>query len=207
MSFKKFSNLIRGYMNLKNFYYIFLLLIIFSIFFTQINCSNEPEKKEMTNDEMIERGQYLVTYGGCNDCHTPKVFGPQGPIEDTTLLLSGHPQDFVLPEFDPNYIQPGKWYLANSHLTAWVGPWGISFAKNLTPDEPTGIGTWTEEIFIKSMREGKEMGFGRNILPPMPWFNVAKLSDEDLKSVFAYLKSIKPIRNQVPDPIPPGGTP
>jgi mono/diheme cytochrome c family protein len=190
-------------MKFRNQIYIILIFASFFFIFTQINCKTEPEKKEMSNEEMIRRGEYLVTFGGCHDCHSPKIFGPQGPVDDTTRMLSGHPQDFELPEINVNEIQPGKWYLANAHLTAWVGPWGVSFAKNLTPDEPTGIGNWTEEIFIKSMREGKEMGFGRNILPPMPWFNVAKLSDEDLKSVFLYLKSIKPIRNEVPQPIPP----
>jgi mono/diheme cytochrome c family protein len=156
----------------------------------------------MTKEEMIQRGSYLVTFGGCNDCHTPKVFGPEGMMEDTTRLLSGHPQDFVNPEINSAEIQPGKWYLSNAHLTSWVGPWGVSFAKNLTPDEPTGTGRWTEEIFIKSMREGKQMGFGRALLPPMPWFNVAKLNDDDLKSIFAYLQSIKPISNQVPIQFP-----
>jgi mono/diheme cytochrome c family protein len=190
-------------MNYKVLYYSLLLLFSFSFLSFHFNCKTEPEKKEMTQEEMIERGAYLVTIGGCNDCHTPKVFGPQGMMEDTTRILSGHPEDFVLPPINPDEIQPGKWYLGNAHLTAWVGPWGVSYTKNLTPDEPTGIGRWTEEIFIKSMREGKQMGFGRNLLPPMPWFNVAKLTDEDLKSVFAYLKSLKPIRNQVPEPIPP----
>lgn len=185
--------------------YFYSLLFLFSISFllTQFNCKTEAGKKEFSQEEMIERGAYLVTFGGCNDCHTPKVFGPEGMMDDTTRLLSGHPQDFKLQQINPAEVQPGKWYLANAHLTAWVGPWGVSFAKNLTPDEPTGTGNWTEEIFIKSMREGKQMGFGRILLPPMPWYNVAKLSDEDLKSIFAYLKSLKPIRNQVPDPIPP----
>jgi hypothetical protein len=100
-------------------------------------------------------------------------------------------------------VQPGKWYLATGDLTAWVGPWGISYTANLTPDEPTGIGMWTEEVFIKALRTGKHMGIGRPILPPMPWPDFAKATDEDLKAIFAYLKSLPPIRNQVPDPVPP----
>ena len=180
----------------------FLFLISFTFILSQFNCNTEPEKKEMSNTEMIERGSYLVHFGGCNDCHTPKIMGTEGPREDTTRVLSGHPEGFELAEINQNEIQPGKWYLTNPHLTAWVGPWGVSFAKNLTPDEATGIGRWTEEIFIKSMRTGKQMGFGRPILPPMPWPSVASLNDEDLKSIFAYLKSLKPIKNLVPEPIP-----
>jgi mono/diheme cytochrome c family protein len=187
----------------KIIFYSILIISSFFFLFTKVNCKSQPEKKEMSKGEMIERGAYLVHFGGCNDCHTPKVFGPNGPVEDTTKVLSGHPEDFKLSEIDPDGIQPGKWYLANAHLTAWVGPWGVSFAKNLTPDDPTGIGTWTEEIFIKAMRSGKQMGHGRDLLPPMPWFNVAALTDEDIKSVFAYLKSLKPIHNQVPEPVPP----
>lgn len=67
----------------------------------------------------------------------------------------------------------------------------------------TGIGVWTTEIFIKAMRTGKHMGAGRPILPPMPWFNYAKATDEDLKAILAYLKTLKPIKNAVPAPIPP----
>jgi hypothetical protein len=191
-------------MKYKILFYSLLFTLSFLFLFNQINCKTEPEKKEMSKEEMIQRGGYLVHFGGCNDCHTPKVYGPNGPMEDTTRVLSGHPSDEVITPVPLEYIGPGKWAgITNGHFTAWAGPWGISFAKNLTPDEATGIGTWTEEIFMQSMRTGKQMGHGRNLLPPMPWFNVGALKDEDLKSVFAYLKSLKPINNQVPEPIPP----
>jgi len=191
-------------MKYKILFYSLLTFAAFFFLITQINCKTEPEKKEMSKEEMIQRGAYLVHYGGCNDCHTPKVYGPYGPSEDTTRILSGHPSNEVITAVPTEFLGPGKWMaVTNGHLTAWAGPWGISFTKNLTPDEPTGIGTWTEEIFIKAMRTGKQMGHGRTLLPPMPWFNVAALTDEDLKSVFAYLKSLKPIRNQVPEPVPP----
>lgn len=68
-------------------------------------------------------------------------------------------------------------------------------------------GVWTEELFIQAMRSGKHMGTGRDILPPMPWFNYAQLSDEDLKAIWAYLGTIPPITNNVPQPIPPAGLP
>jgi mono/diheme cytochrome c family protein len=180
----------------------FLILFFFFIILTQINC-NQNEKKEMTKEEIQKHGEYLVTLAGCNDCHSPKVFTEMGPVPDTTRLLSGHPAGSKLSTLDTNMVQPGKWYLATGDLTAWVGPWGISYTANLTPDEPTGIGMWTEEVFIKALRTGKHMGIGRPILPPMPWPDFAKATDEDLKAIFAYLKSLPPIRNQVPDPVPP----
>jgi hypothetical protein len=99
---------------------------------------------------------------------------------------------------------PDKWgAITTSDLTAWAGPWGISFTSNLTPDVQTGMGGWTAESFIKTMRTGKHLGVGRPLLPPMPWSSLAVLTDQDLKAVFAYLKSLKPMQNQVPEPLPP----
>ena len=155
---------------------------------------------------MIERGKYLVNLGGCNDCHSPKVFTPMGPVPDTSRLLSGSPATFKLPEVPNGVIAPDKWgALTNNDFTVWAGPWGVSFTRNLTPDVATGIGSWTEEIFIKALRTGKDMGEGRDILPPMPWPNIGQSTDADLKAIFAYLKSLKPIENAVPDPIAPTG--
>jgi mono/diheme cytochrome c family protein len=155
--------------------------------------------------EEIRRGEYLVGYGGCSDCHTPKLMTPSGPAPDKARLLSGHPAAARLPAV-PADVGPGpdKWgAITNADLTAWAGPWGISFAANLTPDQQTGLGGWTSELFIKTMRTGKHFGVGRPLLPPMPWFDAAVLTDQDLKAVFAYLKSLKPIQNQVPQPLPP----
>lgn len=155
---------------------------------------------------LIERGRYLVTLGACNDCHSPKVFTPMGPVPDTTRLLSGHPANAILPVVPKDLIGPDKWGAVTSNdFTAWAGPWGVSFARNLTPDVATGIGSWTEDIFIKALRTGKDMGKGRNILPPMPWPTIGQSTDSDLKAIFAYLKSLKPIDNAVPNPISPAG--
>jgi mono/diheme cytochrome c family protein len=150
------------------------------------------------------RGEYLVNFGSCQDCHTPKVFTPQGPVPDMSKSLSGAPAGTKLPPVPPGSISPTGWGgMTTNDLTAWVGPWGTSFAANLTPDKTTGLGSWTEAAFIKSMRTGKHKGVLRDILPPMPWQGVGKLSDDDLKAVFAYLQTLKPVQNQVPDPLPP----
>ncbi len=154
------------------------------------------------NQEMIEKGKYLVTIGGCHDCHTPKKFGPEGMSFDMDRHFSGHPADDTLPEIPEGVLGMEGWgFLGNHHLTGFAGPWGLSFAANLTPDEETGIGTWTEEMFIKAMRTGQHMGEGRPILPPMPWFNLAEAKDEDLKAMFAYFQSLPPIHNPVPEPV------
>jgi len=152
----------------------------------------------------VKKGMYLVNLGGCNDCHSAKVFTNMGPMPDSTRLLAGYIASGKLPEVNAAMVGPDKWGgFFNNDLTAWVGPWGVSFAANLTPDEATGIGMWTEDVFIKAMRTGKHMGAGRPILPPMPWQNYGQLNDEDLGAIFAYLKSIRPVKNAVPQPIAP----
>lgn len=149
----------------------------------------------------IERGKYLVNFGSCNDCHTPWKLGPKGPEPDMTRALTGHPAGMKV-SLSPTL--EGSWGIAATNtMTAWTGPWGVSFTANLTPDKETGLGDWTEEMFIKTMRTGRHQGKGRAILPPMPWFSVNALSDEDIKAVFAYLQSLPPVHNRVPAPIDP----
>jgi mono/diheme cytochrome c family protein len=150
------------------------------------------------------RGKYLVDAAGCDDCHTPKNFTQQGPVPDMSRRLSGTPADAKVPPVPAGVIGPNGWgALASNDMTAWAGPWGISFAANLTPDKTTGIGNWTEAAFIKSMRTGKHKGALRDILPPMPWQTIGQLNDEDLRAMFTYMMSLKPIGNKVPDPLPP----
>jgi mono/diheme cytochrome c family protein len=93
--------------------------------------------------------------------------------------------------------------VASVTMTAWSGPWGVSFTRNLTPDSETGIGKWTEQNFIDTLRNGKTMGKGRPLLPPMPWPMYRSLTDEDLKAMYAYLKTIQPVKNRVPEPLAP----
>ena len=154
----------------------------------------------------VDRGKMLVIGGGCHDCHTPKKIGPNGPEADMSRMLSGHPESEGVP---PPFKGAGGPYVIhiNGHLTAWSGDWGVSFAANLTPDMNTGLGIWTEDMFLKALKQGKHMGTARPILPPMPWNWYGQLPDDDLKAMFAYLKSIPPIANRVPIPLKPDGTP
>jgi mono/diheme cytochrome c family protein len=162
-----------------------------------------PTATSKNADKDVQRGELLARFGGCHDCHTPKIMTPTGPQLDTSRLLSGHPSHASLPAAPQGVIGPTQWgALATNDLTAWEGPWGISFAANLTPDV-TGLGPWTAQDFIHTMRTGKHLGVGRALLPPMPWFNLEALTDQDLTALFKYLHSIKPISNQVPQPIPP----
>lgn len=156
-----------------------------------------------TTAERVQRGGYLVTAMGCNDCHTPWKLGPNGPEPDISRALSGHPADFVMPPA-PKHDGPWTWSGAVTN-TAFAGPWGVSFTANLTPDEETGLGRWTADTFIAALRTGRHEGKGRPILPPMPYRMIRTLTDEDLSSIFAYLQSLPPIRNRVPAPVDPDG--
>jgi mono/diheme cytochrome c family protein len=150
-----------------------------------------------------ERGQYLVTIMACNDCHTPFRMGPSGPEPDMARLLSGHPAALRMPAAPP---LSAEWAWAGAATnTAFAGPWGVSYAANLTPDEKTGLGSWDEEMFIRALRLGKHMGASRPIQPPMPWSWIGKMTDEDLKAVYTYLRSVPAIANEVPPWTPPAG--
>jgi mono/diheme cytochrome c family protein len=175
---------------------------------------NENETKEEVSDKkpawellgyqsLPEYGKHLVTIGGCHDCHTPKKMGPNGPELDMELALSGHPAAMPYPDVDRAAME-AKGYAVTQTLTAWVGPWGVSYASNLTSD-PTGLGGWTEEQFFRALREGKNKGNpnGRTILPPMPWQMFQAMRDDEIQAIFAYLQTTKPIDNVVPDALPP----
>jgi len=153
-------------------------------------------------ESQVKWGAHLVTIGGCDDCHTPKKMGPNGPEDNMDLELSGHPSQMPEPVVDRKEME-SKGLKVTSGLTEWVGPWAISYTANIT-SESTGIGRWTEDQFILCLRKGKWMGIAdaRNLLPPVPWHGFAHMTDDELKAI-AYLKSTKPIHNVVPRPQPP----
>lgn len=155
--------------------------------------------------KQVERGKYLVAILACNECHTPFKMGANGPEPDMSRMLSGHPEAMKLP---PPPKPSGPWIGAFSGTnTAFAGPWGITYSANLTPDTNTGLSIWTEDMFLKAMKGGKHMGTSRPIQPPMPWPFYSQATDEDLKAIFAYLKTIPPIVNHVPDYEPPKAPP
>ena len=140
----------------------------------------------------VQRGAYLATIPGCHDCHSPKS-APATMAPDMERPLSGRPSTTAVP------AKPAAMgeISASGDLTAWYGPWGVSYAANLTPDTETGLGKrYTEASFIRTMRTGKKPE-GEVLLPPMPWPNYARMTDEDLKSLWAYLQTIKPVNNFV----------
>jgi mono/diheme cytochrome c family protein len=151
--------------------------------------STDSTKSASASMSPVERGKYLVNLGGCNDCHTPLKMGDKGPEPDMSRMLSGSPAGMIMkaPKVDMPWMAVGS-----ATMTAWGGPWGISYSANLTPDS-TGLGKWDEATFVLAMRNGKHIGTGRPIMPPMPAEAIGKLTDDDLNAIFAYLKSIPPV--------------
>lgn len=188
-------------------------LLTFAVLCFIVAACNSEKKEESTpkmyeaqtvetEESPIKRGEMLVNAVGCHDCHSPKKMTDKGPIFDPDRLLSGHPANEALGAYD---LETAKAYvLFSPGLTAAIGPWGTSFAANLTPDD-TGIGSWTETQFLTAIKHGKYKGMenSRPLLPPMPWQTISHLPESDLKAMFAYLKTIKPVQNIVPAPIPP----
>lgn len=190
--------------------YLILLTLGSAIVIAATGClSGAPGKEKekaplITNDSLVKRGSYLVSTMLCDDCHSPKRMGAHGPELIPEMRLSGFTQTNKIPSVNMEEIKKG-WVMFNPDLTSAVGPWGVSFSANLTSDA-SGIGNWNFDQFKKAIRDGKAKGLStnRSLLPPMPWENIRKASDEDLSAIFAFLKSTKPVRNIVPAPIAPG---
>lgn len=176
------------------------LLTTFSLLLPAV-AHAEPPEAAPPHTAQVERGAYLVGIMGCNDCHTPWRLGPNGPEPDMSRSLNGHPAEVSMP-VPAAPAAPWEWMVGRTS-TAFAGPWGLSFAANLTPDPETGLGEWNAEMFIATVRTRRHQGTGRPILPPMPVQMLAAATEDDLRAIFAYLQSLPPARNRVPAPVDP----
>jgi hypothetical protein len=196
---------------MRNFRILKTMTVIFvsgfALYLLSCNSGDQEKKVEastgttaMSKEDVIKRGDYLTITAGCHDCHSPKKFGPHGMSLDSSRLLSGHPADSPLPPVNVKSLEPGQWMSFSGDLTTWIGPWGMTNTANLTPDSATGIGAWTEAQFINTIRNGKHLGDGRPIMPPMPWEFIGKMTDDDLKAIYAFLNSLPAVKNSVHAP-------
>ena len=186
---------------------IILLGSAVSLVIFLISCKEQassPSQGSISSDSLVKRGNYLVSSMGCEDCHSPKKMGPTGPEPDLANAFSGSPAGMPLPPLSAN----PAWVMMSMDQTVAIGPWGTSYAANISSDS-TGIGTWTEQQFSNALRKGKWKGLdgNRDLQPPMPWRSYQHLNDEDVKAIFAFLKSTKAVKNVVPAYQPPAGPP
>lgn len=187
---------------------IIIVSAIAAVITGAIACNSKATEAKPTaavsldSSSLVKRGEYLVNAMGCDDCHSPKKMGAHGPELIPELRFSGFPSNGQLPKPNVEEIKKG-WAMLSPDLTSAVGPWGQSFAANISGDE-TGLGNWTEQNFFTAIRKGKYKGLegSRDLLPPMPWFMYKNLNDEDLRSIFYFLKTTKPVKNIVPAPKP-----
>lgn len=184
---------------------LFSTIALLAVLLSGCKPGKQTATEQQIKEDPVARGKYLVMAGACHDCHTPFKMGPKGPEPDMSRMLSGHPE--TLKMGPPPKLENGWVYAGSGTNTAYVGPWGVSYAINLTPDQNTGLGIWTEDQFVKAIKTGKHFGVSRPIQPPMPWQSYSNMTDEDLKAIYVYLRSVPPITNHVPDYEPPPETP
>ncbi|MDF2191454.1 c-type cytochrome [Paraflavitalea sp. CAU 1676] len=192
--------------------FMYMAAIAMGVSFVSCNeTAGKPDQPANDTLALAARGKYLVTVIGCGDCHTPKIMTERGPVPDMEKFLSGYQAGTELGKFDTAMTKDGRWALLKGDLTAAVGPWGITYAANLTPDD-SGLGGWTLENFSRAIKGGKYRGVenSRPLMPPMPVESLRNLTDEDVEAIYSYLKTIKPVKNLVPaaqlNP-PPGAAP
>ena len=190
--------------NIFSYFTISSLLLILAISIVTLACKSQTATEVAYSPERMEIGQAVVEGWNCSFCHTPQIEGPDGKfIPDPERLMSGHPADEEIPSVPDMIITSPEWmeFLDNLDSTVWATDNVLVFSANLTPDDETGIGTWTEVEFIETIREGRHRGIERRIKYPMPWRELSELSDEELLSVYEYLMSLEPVNNKVPESI------
>lgn len=137
------------------------------------------------DEASVARGRYLVHIMDCTGCHT-------------TGALAGEPQaDHFLAGSDIGFG-------GSAPMGEMTG--GVVYPPNLTPDPETGLGRWTDEQIIAAFRSGRRPD-GRQLVPIMPWPSYAALTDEDARAIVDYLRTLEPVKHQVPAPVKPGGRP
>lgn len=192
---------------MKNVYSVLTissLFLIAAVSVLALSCTQRPTPEAEFSPERLEIGEAVVEGWNCSFCHTPQIKGPEGkPMPDPKRLMSGHPADDQIPAVPDMIISSPEWmeFLDNLDSTAWATDNLLIFSANLTPDDETGIGTWTEVEFVETIREGRHRGIERRINYPMPWRELSELSNEELLSVYEYLMSLEPVNNQVPPSI------
>lgn len=177
---------------MKPWHIAFLTLGALSLIGAAGALDSSPEKipADWEQTSYIDRGYYLVHHlGYCVGCHTP--LEPNGQ-SDRSLLLSGVPAKFAGVKAGPPQV------------AGFPGPRGSRvYAKNITPDPETGIGKWTEEQFVNTFKQGTRPDGTKYVVSQMEWNIYANMKEEDVRAIYRYLRTVKPISNKVPGNTPP----
>lgn len=160
-----------------------ILLALYFFYYAQPSAA-KPLSQE---DDLVTRGQYLVTIAGCDGCHTPFRAEFNGPE-----LTSAQLQTLSLSE---RSAKDPDMYLAGGRIFD-LGPAGIIVGTNISSDPETGIGSWTDEEIEAAMRTGVTPD-GRQLIPIMPYTAYNQMADADMEAIIAYLRTVPPIKNDV----------
>lgn len=167
-----------------------ILLIVVSVIFSVFMVALAQDEPSMTEEEMLERGAYLAQISGCIACHTPY----QAEYADFSALTLEQIQTLSLAGEDAQDLE-------NSLMAGGrpfdLGPMGAILTSNLTPDEETGLGSWTDEEIEAAIRIGVSKD-GYRLFPIMPYINYFNMAESDMQSLIAYLRSIPAVENEVP---------
>jgi len=156
----------------------------------QDEATEEPEM-EMTEEEaLIAHGEYIAYISGCISCHTP----PQEEYRDLTALTLDQAITMSIAAEDTLDIENAAY---SGGRIFDLGPAGIIFTANITPDEETGIGSWTDEEIETAIRIGVNPD-GRRLFPLMPYRNYFNMAEDDMQALIAFLRSLEPVENEVP---------
>ena len=127
-------------------------------------------RAQSIDPQAVDRGRYLVTIAGCNDCHTPGFMQSDGETPEA-LWLTGD-------------------------AFGWRGPWGTTYAPNL-------------RILVQNLTEDQWVMLAKNLRarPPMPWFNLNRMKEEDMRAVYQYIRHLGPGGKPAPDYVAPDREP
>ncbi len=168
---------------MKKIFVIAAVCMLATAAFYTSSCKDKKSEPQADNKEdsvkkVVARGEYLANHvAACMDCHSKRDFTKfSGPVIPGTEGGGGFVFDHTLLDAIP----------------------GTLYGKNITPDNETGIGTWTDDEILKAITQGISKN-GDTLFPLMPYANFNHMAKEDLLSIIAYLRTLKPIKNKVPE--------
>jgi mono/diheme cytochrome c family protein len=167
-----------------------ITLIFVSILLVPI--SAQDTMPELTEEELLARGEYLINITGCISCHTPPK--PEYNVADLSELTPEQLQSMSLRALETLDVENRE--LAGGRVFP-LGPAGVIFSRNLTPDDETGLGTWTDEEIEIAIRIGVSKD-GTRLHPLMPYRNFYSLSRQDMAAIIAYLRQLPAVNNPEP---------
>jgi mono/diheme cytochrome c family protein len=173
---------------MKNITAISLAFVLAGLFILAIVTSAEASASHQ--DDLVAHGKYIATIAGCTSCHTPLQAEYQNP---QTLTL----EQIQTLAFNETQATDQAKLLAGGRAFD-LGPAGVVFTRNITPDIETGIGAWTDDQIKIAIKTGID-NEGKLLFPVMPYHVYNGMADTDLESVIAYLHSVNAVKNQVPD--------